>query len=114
MARNVIHIVKKSVFDIPHTGRATKKEGSKWQVWPAIHLAKQDDVFEWEIRDKQAHTLTIHLPEAFEPSTIETSNNRATARLRPGSSLSGLHFEYEVYVDGVFANGLSAPGVIIE
>lgn len=111
---NVIHIVKKTVFDIPEQGRAKKTDASTWQIWPAIHVAKANESFEWEIRDKQQHKLEIHLPAVFEPAVLKSENNKASAKLRPGSVTSGDHFEYEVYVDGQFAHGLSAPGVIIE
>jgi len=110
----VIHIVKKTVFDIPDVGRAKKTDVSRWQVWPAIHQASANDSFEWEIRDKQQHKLEIHLPPVFEPNVLTTQNNKASAKLKPGSVAPGDHFEYEVYVDGQFAHGLSAPGVIIE
>jgi hypothetical protein len=110
----VIHIVKKTVFDIPEKGKAKKTEASQWQVWPCIHIASANDSFEWEIRDKGQHRLEIHLPPEFENTLVTSDNGKASARLRKGAVAPGQHFEYEVYVDGKFAHGLSAPGVIIE
>ena len=109
-----IHIVKKTVFSVPDKGRASKTAATQWQVWPCIQLAKGDDTFEWEIRDDQPHKLTIHLPDPFDPPSQETHSKKATARLKSGTAATARHFEYEVYVDDVFAHGLSAPGIIIE
>lgn len=108
-----IHIVKKTVFSVPDKGRASKTAATEWQVWPAIQLAKPGDTFEWEIKDHQPHKLTIHLPSAFEPASLETTSPRATSKLGASAGPSQ-HLEYEVYVDDVFAHGLSAPGIIIE
>jgi hypothetical protein len=108
-----IHIVKKTVFSVPDKGRASKTAATEWQVWPAIQVANPGDTFEWEIKDHQPHKLTIHLPGEFEPPSIETTGHKATARLVTAAG-KAQHVEYEVYVDDVFAHGLSAPGIIIE
>lgn len=108
-----IHIVRKTVFSIPDKGRASKTAASQWQVWPAIQVAKPGDIFEWEIKDHHPHKLTIHLPGEFEPATIEATGHKATARLGESAG-KAQHLEYEVYVDDVFAHGLSSPGIIID
>ena len=114
MAGSTISIVKKSAVKFRKKKRVKLLTGDvTWAVWPCVAHGKKSDCVTWVIRDGKEHDLVIYLPsDVFDPATLKSDDNTASSCVVPGAKPG--YYEYEVYVDGEFARGCSAPGIIIE
>jgi hypothetical protein len=82
----------------------------KWTV-PLPLPVMSGSRIEWKLLDSKPHKLEIDPPKCIIPGSLVINGNHATAEVDPGAKTG--YYEYVVHVDGEFADGGSAPGMII-
>jgi hypothetical protein len=91
---------------------SVKSGGTQWKVSPPFNPGRAGDLLKLKTAGPDSHLIELRSDTLFIDSPVKAQGREAIAEIRP--DLRPDYYEFEVYIDGQFAEAGSSPGVIIE